>query len=249
MLKRLSSIIPSIDNVRGFGFTGGGVRAFIRSSEAPSLGSGGRLNVRCGFGDFIGGGPFCETASGSADTICLAGVLGRFFSNMLTSAVVGGIGLSSVDSFFGARMVLAFDRAPTLPLRFGGWSLAVRDSSRARTFRALPAGGRTSLPFVLWSYETVFWGTGLSGLYLAAASFAAMFEGDGVRSEKLSSGTPSEFELLDWLSRNGDDPGLPVLLPPVQFLPIGDTLPWGAPRGLPVPTFVAASKAPLFPPV
>lgn len=42
-------------------------------------------------------------------------------------------------------------------------------------------------------------GSGFLGLYLAAASFAAMFEGDGVRSTRWSSGTPSVLELLDLL--------------------------------------------------
>lgn len=38
---------------------------------------------------------------------------------------------------------------------------------------------------------------GLSGLCLAAASFAAMFEGEGVRSDSGSSGIPSVLELFD----------------------------------------------------
>jgi hypothetical protein len=45
--------------------------------------------------------------------------------------------------------------------------------------------------------ETI--GIGFRGLYLAAASLAAMFEGEGVRSPRWSSGTPRVLELLDLL--------------------------------------------------
>jgi hypothetical protein len=93
---------------------------------------------------------------------------------------------------------------------------------------------------------------GFLGLYRAAASFAAMFEGDGVRSPMLSSGTPRVLELLDWgRSCMGDACGLPTLLalPPVTSCLKGDAVPAVVLRVGPVPALVAARSAPLPPPV
>lgn len=91
------------------------------------------------------------------------------------------------------------------------------------------------------------------GLYLAAASFAAMFEGEGMRSARGSSGTARVLELLELLKgRMGEVFGLTALfvLPPVQSLRNGEAFPAGVvARGVPVPTLAAARRAPLFPPV
>ena len=91
-------------------------------------------------------------------------------------------------------------------------------------------------------------GGGFIGLYLAAASFAAMLEGDGVRS---TSGTPKVLELFDLLSSCiGDRVGRAALLelPPVASCLTGEA---GLVLflGVPASALVAASNAPLPPPV
>jgi hypothetical protein len=95
-------------------------------------------------------------------------------------------------------------------------------------------------------------GNGFLGLYLAAASFAAMLEGEGVRSPRWSSGTPRVLELLDLLlSRLGDTFDQPALLelPPVTSCLTGDAVPAVGFRVGPEPALVAARSAPFPPPV
>lgn len=88
------------------------------------------------------------------------------------------------------------------------------------------------------------WGVGFIGLNRAAASLAAILDGDGARWSAASLGTPSVLELLDLLMA-----GLLTLceaeLPPVQSR---CRLSPAVLLGRPVPTFAAASKAPFFPP-
>jgi hypothetical protein len=78
-----------------------------------------------------------------------------------------------------------------------------------------------------------------------------MLDGDGVRSGALSSGTPSVLELLDLVaSLMGERSNFTLLLPPVRSLLNGTALPFRRVFcGVPVPTLVAASRAPLPPPV
>jgi hypothetical protein len=213
----------------------------VLCSGALSVGSGGSLNARCGLGDRTGGGELRVTCKGSVGG--LVGVVGLVCSNMFTRELVGGIGVSSVGlSWPVSRAVFATDCDPRLSLLFRGCCLGPLVSSLASTFPTLPDGGMTSL----WSAcrslivgAAAGWGFGRRGLPRAAANLAAMLDGEGVRST-CSPGTLSEFELVD-LERLGL---LMPAEPPVKSLgkAVGLPLP-------PVPTFVAASKAPLFPPV
>jgi len=244
VLKYACSLLPStccggsVILCFGFGFTGGGVCVLTLCRGASSFGSGGNLNARCGFGDRTGGGEFWVTRIGAEG---LVGVLGRACSNILTSEFVGGIGVSSVglcgDS--GCRALLTAECDSRLPLLLRGCWLGFLDSSLASTFPTLPEGGSTSLSFGWCSLMvggTAAWGRGRRGLCRAAASRAAIFEGEETRSG-WSSGTLSELELFD-LDRFGL---LTPTDPPVWWL--------RKDAGLPVPTLVAASKAPLSPPV
>jgi hypothetical protein len=106
LTKGVPSSGPSIDSARGFGLgfglalTGCGVSATSISRDGTLVfGSLGMLTliVRCGLGDCIGGGAVCETMSGSAEM--LIGVVDRAASNIFTSELVGGMGLSSVATF------------------------------------------------------------------------------------------------------------------------------------------------------
>jgi len=77
------------------------------------------------------------------------------------------------------------------------------ESSLARTLPTLPSGGSTSRSLAVFSFMMgvgVGWGIGLMGLNLAAASFAAMLEGEATSSAELSSGTARLLELLDGLN-------------------------------------------------
>lgn len=94
----------------------------VLASCASSLGSGGSVKLRRGLGDLTGGGEFLTMTEG-AEGGCV-GVTGRFCSNMLTSEVVGGIGVSSVglsrDPALAAA--LATDCEPKLsPVLHGCW--------------------------------------------------------------------------------------------------------------------------------
>lgn len=145
------------------------------------------MKARWGFGDRTGGGALCDTTSGSVRDF--VGVVGRFCSNIFTKEVVGGMEVSSVgfSSSRDARIVLAAERAATLALLLGGCGVAAVPSSLASTLLTLPAGGSTSLSVVSLSLNTLLVavrGIGFIGLWRAAASFAAMFDGEGVRSEK-----------------------------------------------------------------
>jgi hypothetical protein len=73
------------------------------------------------------------------------------------------------------------------------------ESNLASTFPTLPGGGSTSRSFASRSVMIGVagrCGMGFMGLYRAAASRAAMLEGEGIRS-KPSSGTARVLELLD----------------------------------------------------
>lgn len=259
ILNGTGSLASSLDCIRsnrgGLGFNRGGlcVRALVRGSS--SLGSGGRVIFRCGLGDRTSGCTFGETTKGSIGAF--VGVVGRFFSNILTREVVGGIGVSSVGlSSADARIVLAMETDPILPLRLCRPALGFLGSSLARTFPTLPLGGRTSPSFMSRSLMigfTVACGIGFMGLYRAAANFAAMFDGEGMRSRCGSSGIPRLLELLEGLrALMGDWLNLFTLraLPPVQSLRKGEVfLVTLSLRGVTVPTLVAASSAPLLPPV
>lgn len=139
----------------------------------------------------------------------LGGVLGRFSSNIFTREVVGGIGVSSVvrkpSTVFRCRIV-RFDSPPTLVFlfkcSFQSWSTLSRV--------VLTLGfchGNVSRSAACGSGQTaaeVTSGLGLIGLNLAAANFAAMFEGEEVRSTD-SEGTSSTLEALDLFEwRNGE---------------------------------------------
>jgi hypothetical protein len=229
----------------GLGLTGGGVLVLVLCSGAVSVGSGGSLNARCGLGDRTGGGDLRVTCKGSVAG--LVGVVGLVCSNIFTKELVGGIGVSSVGlSWSVSRAVLAMDCDPRLSLLFRGCCLGPLVSSLASTFPTLPDGGIISLSSACRSLivgagagagAAAGWGFGRRGLPRAAANLAAMLDGEGVRS-MCSPGTLSEFELVD-LERFGL---LTPAEPPVKSLGRAIGLP-------PVPTFVAASKAPLFPPV
>jgi hypothetical protein len=100
--------------------------------------------------------------------------------------------------------------------------------------------------------RAVSWTGIFIGLCLAAASLAAMLDGDGTCSNRPSSRTTRVLELLELLSVClGEAYVLPALaLPPVQSLRNGQVLSAGVrDLGVPVPALVAASKAPLVPPV
>lgn len=144
--------------------------------------------MRCGFGDRTGGGLLCDS-----DLVC---------SNMLTSELVGGMGVSSVGLSRPAccarataiGSVLASFVLPTLG------AFCCLESSLASTFPTLPGGGSTSRSFTSRSGMIglfVVGDMGFIGLYRAAASLAAIFEGDGIRSATLWSGTARALELLD----------------------------------------------------
>ena len=143
--------------------------------------------ARLGFGDRTGGGLVCKT--------------GRVCSNMLTRELVGGIGVSSVGLSKPACSARATATGSALPssLFFPVDTFCCLESILANTFPTLPGGGRTSRSFASLSdmAGTVEGcGTGFIGLYLAAASFAAMFEGEGTGSGRLSSGTARLLELF-----------------------------------------------------
>jgi len=185
------------------------------------------------------------------------GVVERACSNMLTSEVVGAIGVSSVglESPLWVRTGRAAGRGPErFPLLSSG-ALGFVASSLASTLPTLPGRGRTSPSLASLSLitERAVSCVGIfMGLYLAAASLAAMLDGDGTCSNRPSSRTPSALELLLLLRAcMGDAYDLPALvLPPVQFLGNGEVLSDGVrARGVPVPALVAASRAPLLPPV
>lgn len=130
--------------------------------------------------------------------------------------------------------------------------LGLEESSLASTLPTLPAGGWTLLCSASPSYTIStagVWAGCFIGLYRAAASLAAMLEGDVPGSGRPSSGTASVLELLEWLNAGGGTADV-LVLPPVQFLRSGEVLPDGVcARGVPVPTLAAARRAPLFPPV
>ena len=192
-LKLVVSTDPSVERGGsergfGFGFTGGGVLVRCFSSGPPSLGSGGSLMARLGFGERTGVGLACET--------------GRVCSNMLTRELVGGIGVSSV----GLSMPACSARATATGSGLASSLLVPVDtfccleSSLASTLPTLPGGGRTSRSFAALSDMTGTaegWDMGFIGLCLAAASFAAMFEGEGTGEREVSSGTARLLELLD----------------------------------------------------
>lgn len=146
--------------------------------------------------------------------------------------------MSSVglESPYSARTGRATEFGPKLLPFFSSGAFGFVESSLASTFPTLPGGGRISLSFASLSLMTdaaVPCTGGFMGLYLAAASLAAMFDGDGACSNELSSRTARVLELLALLKAC-----------------IGEVLPEGVrARGVPVPTLVAASRAPLFPPV
>jgi hypothetical protein len=104
-------------------------------------------------------------------------------SNIFTREVVGGIGVSSVGrwSCIGGRAAFATDCELKLSLLFGGGCLV---SMRASMFPTLPEGGSTSLSLACRSLvmDALAWGVGRRGLWRAAASRAAMFDGDEPRS-------------------------------------------------------------------
>lgn len=190
-LKFVFSAAPSAecggsDSGLGFGFTGGGVFVRCLCRGSPSFGSRGSLKVRCGLGDRTGVEDACNT--------------GRLCSNMFTSALVGGIGVSSVGLSRAACCARAIATGSVLaPALLGLGTFCCLESSLASTFPTLPAGGSTSRSFASRSVMIGVddrCGTGFMGLCRAAASFAAMFEGEGTRS-KLSSGTARVLELLD----------------------------------------------------
>jgi hypothetical protein len=101
-----SSVLSEADGTfdRGFGLRGGGVSVIARFGEVSSVGSGGRRKARCGLGDRTGGGAFCRNIMGETGRVC--DVEEPTCSNMLTSEVVGAIGVSSVglDSPIGVRL-------------------------------------------------------------------------------------------------------------------------------------------------
>lgn len=170
----------------GLGFTGGGVFVRCLCRGAASFGSVRSLNVRCGLGDRTGVEDVCET--------------GRFCSNILTRALVGGVGVSSVGRSRLACCARAMATACILGASLGGLGpLSDLASSLASTFSTLPGGGITSRPCVSRSAMLgvdARCGRGFMGLCRAAANWAAMLEGDGMRS-KWSSGTARVLELLD----------------------------------------------------
>lgn len=175
--------------------TGGGVFVLFLARGASSLGSGGSVKLRRGLGDLTGGGEFLTTTEGVAGPC--AGVTGRCCSNMLTRALVGGMGVSSVGLSCAAAAATGCEPPLSLLLR-GLCGLGVCCSSLARTFPTLPDGGSTSRSLgsrSLTIAAALAWGAGRRGLRRAAASFAAVCDGDGARSTWLS-GTPRELELL-----------------------------------------------------
>lgn len=204
-----------------FGFSGG-VLVPVLVCGISFLGSGGSVKLRWGLGDLTGGGEFLTTTEGAVGG-CV-GVTGRNCSNMLTSELVGGIGVSSVGLSGGPVLAaaLAADCEPKLSLLLRGcWRgdacwLNFCCSSLASTLPTLPDGGSTSRSFAsrsLIMFEPRAWGADRRGLRRAAASVAAVCAGEGARSTCVS-GTPSELELLTCL---GEGCGLltPRELPPV----------------------------------
>lgn len=116
--------------------------------------------------------------------------------------------------------MLAAGVGAALLLFLRGCGFGGRESNRARTLPTLPTGGRASLSFML--SNVVFDGaTALMGLDRATASFAAMLDGDGVRSTPCS-GTPNVLELLDWLRSLMAGSSLEAVLPPVLSLDNGE---------------------------
>lgn len=183
-LECVSSLKPSMDKVRGFGFGVGFTLGFGFAGGGPScVGSWGKGIARCGFGDRIGGGDRLTTVRGSVEGGGEGGGATRFCSNMRTSDAVGGTGVSSRRSF----------------------------------------------------------GVGI-GLFRAAASRAAMFDGEETRSATLSSGTPRVL-VLGLLESD-----LAVLLLPVWSREMGADRGWIGALCWPVPTLDAASSAPWSPP-
>lgn len=144
--------------------------------------------ARLGFGDCTDGGLLCKT--------------GRVCSNMLTRELVGGIGVSSVGL---SRPACSARATATGSALVSSLLLLVAifcclESILANTFPTLPGGGRTSRSFASLSDmvgAAEGCGMGFMGLYLAAASFAAMFEGEGTGSRRLSTDTARLLELFD----------------------------------------------------
>ena len=237
-----ASSVPSMEErMLSCGFdlvlTGGGARVVCLSSGTSSFGSGGRFILRCGFGERTEGVSLGVEGAGERT----GGVAVRLCSNILTSEVVGAMGVSSVG----------FPSPPDAD------NPGFRASSLSNTLPTLPSGGSISaslgsLPAMMVGIGAG-WPAALDALCLAAASLAAMLEGEGPRSTEWSSGSVKALdagELLSW--RTGDTLGLELrALPPVLSAPSGvaaleDVLVF---RGVPVPTLVAASRAPLPPPV
>jgi hypothetical protein len=168
---------------------------------------------------------------------------------------VGGIDVSSVAlcSFLTAVALPAALTESKLSRLLRGCELGPLVSSLARTLPTPPDGGRTSRSFACRSFMgdvlRLAWGAGRRGLWRAAASRAAMFEGEGPRVG-VSGGGASECELCDLLPVCTGD-RLLTLRGPVQSRVRGAELPAAAPFRGPglLPTLVAASNAPLPSPV